>query len=50
MKYLKQPVNMDNPEMVMRANNGVHPAKAGYYQMGDTLYCWIKAVMYNKSK
>ena len=48
MKYLKQPVNADNPEMIMRANNGVHPAKAGYYQMGDTLYCWIKGVMYNK--
>ena len=38
-----QPVNQGNPKKVERQNNGVHPAKAGYYQMGDTLYCWIKA-------
>ena len=45
MKFLKQPVNVGNPQMIMRANNGVHPARAGYRQMGDTLYCWIKAAL-----
>ena len=45
MKYLEQPVNEGNPQKIMRANNGVHPARAGYRQMGDTLYCWIKAVL-----
>ena len=40
-----QPVNQGNPKKVERQNNGVHPAKAGYYQMGDTLYCWIKAML-----
>ena len=48
MKYLKQPVNQDNKQMILRANNGVHPAKAGYHQMGDTLYCYVKAVLHNK--
>ena len=48
MKYLKQPVNLDNKQMILRANNGVHPAKAGYHQMGDTLYCYVKAVLHNK--
>ena len=45
MKYLNQPINEGNPKMIMRANNGVHPDRAGYRQMGDTLYCWIKAVL-----
>ena len=27
---------------VIRQSNGVHPAPAGYHQMGDTFYCWIK--------
>ena len=45
VKLLKQPVNEGNSQMIIRANNGVHPAKAGYRQMGDTLYCWLKAVL-----
>ena len=36
---LVQPVNKDNSKHITRQDNGVHPAKAGYYQMGDTLYC-----------
>ena len=38
-----QPVNEGNPAKIRRQNNGVHPAPAGYYQMGDTLYCRLKA-------
>jgi lysophospholipase L1-like esterase len=43
-----QPVNSDNSKNISRQNNGVHPAQAGYYQMGDTLYCWIKAHLAGK--
>ena len=45
---LVQPVNKDNPKHITRQDNGVHPAKAGYYQMGDTLYCWVKAMLAGK--
>jgi len=38
-----EPVNGGNPALTVRQNNGVHPAKAGYDQMGDTLYCVLKA-------
>ena len=30
-------------EQGSRLNNGVHPAAEGYRQIGDTLYCWLKA-------
>ena len=43
-----QPVNEGNPKKILRANNGVHPAQPGYYQMGDTLYCYLKAILNNK--
>lgn len=26
-----------------RLNNGVHPSAEGYRQIGDTIFCWIKA-------
>ena len=28
---------------ISRMNNGVHPTPAGYYQVGDTVYGWIKS-------
>lgn len=28
--------------MYLKQNNGVHPAPAGYRQMGDTYYAWLK--------
>ena len=31
-----------NPNKIIRQSNGVHPAVAGYNQMGDTFFCWIK--------
>ena len=40
-----QNVNEGNPARIVRQSNGVHPAKAGYYQMGDTLYCYVKALL-----
>ncbi len=39
----EQPLNGENPAKILRQNNGVHPAKPGYYQMGDVLYCRLKA-------
>ena len=45
---LLQPVNEGNNAKVSRQNNGVHPARAGYCQMGDTLYCCLKALLHNK--
>ena len=44
----KQFINEGNPEKIFRASNGVHPAKAGYFQMGDTLYCYLKALLSKK--
>ncbi|MBR2873245.1 MAG: hypothetical protein IKB99_07090, partial [Lentisphaeria bacterium] len=44
----KQPVNEGNGAKVFRASNGVHPVKAGYDQMGDTLYCYLKALLSRK--
>jgi lysophospholipase L1-like esterase len=33
---------------ITRLGNGVHPAPEGYRQIGDTLYCWLKARMNQK--
>lgn len=38
----EETINLGNPEKVIRISNGVHPATAGYRQMGDTLYTWLK--------
>ncbi|MBQ7206920.1 MAG: SGNH/GDSL hydrolase family protein [Lentisphaeria bacterium] len=40
---MNESVNEGNPSKIRRQNNGVHPARAGYCQMGDTLYCCLKA-------
>ena len=45
---LEQEINARTPRKVQRQNNGVHPAKPGYYQMGDTLYCVLKAWLAEK--
>ena len=41
-----QNVNEGNSARISRQNNGVHPALAGYNQMGDTLYCYLKALLH----
>ncbi len=38
-----EPVNAGNGQKITRQNNGVHPAAAGYNQIGDTFYCWLKS-------
>ena len=37
------PANAHADVEVSRMTNGVHPAAAGYYQIGDAIYCWIKS-------
>ena len=33
-----------------RLANGVHPASAGYKQIGDSIYCWLKAMLPKPAK
>jgi len=35
--------NAHTSDATTRQNNGVHPAPTGYRQIGDTIYCWLKA-------
>ncbi len=35
-------VNFGNDAKITRQANGVHPAPAGYKQIGDTFYAWMK--------
>jgi len=37
------PPNAHAETPIARMSNGLHPARAGYYQMGDAIYCWIKS-------
>lgn len=39
------PTNAHSPQKVERLHNGVHPSKEGYFQIGDSIYCWIKACL-----
>ena len=35
--------NADNPEQVPRVVDGIHPSDAGYDQMGDAIFAWMKS-------
>ena len=37
--------NANTDSKVIRQSNGVHPAAPGYYQIGDSIYCWMLAMM-----
>lgn len=39
---VSEPVNLRNPVLVSRQSNGVHPSRAGYLQIADSIYCWLK--------
>ncbi|MFN0051583.1 MAG: SGNH/GDSL hydrolase family protein [Planctomycetales bacterium] len=39
------PINAASEIKVLRQNNGVHPAPAGYDQIGDVLYAWLKGLL-----
>lgn len=38
------PAHARSSEKVVRVNNGTHPSPDGYFQGGDSIYCWLKAV------
>ncbi|MDD5728649.1 MAG: GDSL-type esterase/lipase family protein [Victivallales bacterium] len=38
----RETVNQRNPDIIMRAANGVHPGNSGYQQIGDIFYAWLK--------
>lgn len=38
------PPNSSSVVTITRLNNGVHPAKSGYQQIGDTLFAWLKSL------
>lgn len=38
------PGNVGSRAENLRQNNGVHPAAAGYTQIGDSLFAWLKSV------
>lgn len=37
------PANARTTEVITRLNNSVHPNANGYHQIGDSVYCWLKA-------
>ena len=39
---IREKVNACSTADVFRQDNGVHPAKSGGDQMGDTFFCWLK--------
>jgi lysophospholipase L1-like esterase len=42
---LKAPWNSQTKVEGLRLNNGLHPTEEGYRQIGDTIYCWMKALL-----
>jgi lysophospholipase L1-like esterase len=38
-------VNSQTCEKIIRQVNGVHPDKTGYYQIGDTVFSWLKSLI-----
>jgi lysophospholipase L1-like esterase len=40
-----EPVNAGNSAKVTRDSNGVHPAAAGYNQIADSFYYWLKSAL-----
>lgn len=41
------PANSRTEHMANRLNNGVHPSKDGFYQIGDSIYAWLKAMLFD---
>ena len=37
--------NANTALKVVRQSNGVHPATAGYYQIGDSIFCWLQTML-----
>ena len=45
---VSESVSQGSGKKVIRQNNGVHPAPDGYRQLGDSFYCWLKAVLHEQ--
>ena len=41
------PANSHSTTKITRLSNAVHPAKSGYFQIGDSLYAWLCAAGMN---
>ena len=39
----RAPANAHATDEIPRLCNGVHPSATGYYQIGDSIYCWLKS-------
>ena len=48
--FVNAPVNSGNKRTVIRQNNGVHPSVDGYNQIGDSFFCWMKAMLDTQDK
>ena len=48
--FVNAPVNAENKRTITRQNNGVHPSRDGYSQIGDTFFCWMKSVLDAQAK
>ena len=44
------PLNARTEAKGSRLANGVHPASPGYRQIGDSVYCWLKACLAEQSQ
>jgi hypothetical protein len=38
------PANAATEQLIQRQNDGVHPSAAGYNQIGDMVYAWLKTI------
>ncbi|MBO5764699.1 MAG: hypothetical protein J6S24_00295, partial [Lentisphaeria bacterium] len=47
---LVEPINSGNKKTVVRLSNSVHPSLDGYSQIGDTFFCWAKAMLAEQDK
>jgi hypothetical protein len=45
-----EPINADNPQTIIRQCNAYHPARAGYAQIGDVIYSWLKYNLASQDK
>lgn len=41
--FASAPANAHADTEIARMSNGLHPTAAGYYQLGDAIYCWLKS-------
>lgn len=46
--FREEAVNSGNKKKIRRMNNGVHPNPAGYCQMGESYYCFIRYILNGK--